>query len=55
MDNKKSNPSICCTVQQCTYHCGKDDHCTLNTIRVGTHEKEPCTCACVDCESFKAK
>ncbi len=55
MTTQKSNPSIACTVQQCAYHCDKSDHCTLSAIQVGTHESNPCTCSCVDCQSFKCK
>ncbi len=49
------NESIKCTVQQCEYHCGNDNYCSLPNIRVGTHEMNPTESQCTDCESFKLK
>lgn len=53
MDN--ANNAIGCTVQQCAYHCGKDNYCTLDKIEVGTHELNPTVPECTDCKSFKVK
>ena len=49
------NKSIGCTVNQCEYHCGNENYCTLEKITVGTHEANPTVIECTDCESFKAK
>lgn len=45
------NDSIKCSVQQCKYN-NKSDYCTLNQIKVGTHESNPTVVQCTDCESF---
>ena len=55
MDNKSPNPSIECSVKQCEYHCGNENYCTLNKVRIATHEANPTMCQCVDCESFVKK
>lgn len=55
MDCNKANHSIKCTVDQCQYHCGTENYCTLNTVDIGTHEANPTKTECVDCESFKCK
>ena len=51
----KENKCIECTVQQCAYHCPGADYCSLNRIRVGTHEPSPSQPACTDCKSFCPK
>ena len=51
----KANASIKCTVSQCAYHCADENYCTLDAIRVGTHEANPTECQCTDCESFVKK
>ena len=53
MDSTKINESIKCTVQQCKYHGGDKDYCSLDCITVGTHEANPTVTECVDCKSFK--
>lgn len=55
MDKCHENRSIHCTVDQCRYHCGMENYCSLNSIKVGTHESNPTECACVDCQSFERK
>ncbi|MCI8388687.1 MAG: DUF1540 domain-containing protein [Clostridiales bacterium] len=55
MENKTPNRSIECSVKQCKNHCGYEDYCALNTIKVATHEPHPTVCQCTDCESFEAK
>ncbi len=54
-NNKKANPSIECTVSQCVHHCGEQNFCSLDCIKVVTHEKCPTEIACTDCESFRVK
>ncbi len=49
------NQSIGCTVQQCQYHSGQSNYCTLDKINVGTHEQNPTVVECTDCQSFKLK
>lgn len=51
----QANNSIQCSVQQCQYHCGSQDYCSLDSISVGTHELNPTKTECVDCKSFKVK
>lgn len=51
----RANTSIECTVSQCKNHCGNQNYCTLNAIRVVTHEANPTEVACTDCSSFEKK
>ena len=53
--NEKANKSIECTVVQCKNHCGNENYCSLNAIKVGTHEANPTENKCTDCESFEKK
>lgn len=53
MTSDKANPSIKCTVQQCSYHCTSKDYCTLDTVTIGTHEPNPTMEQCTDCKSFQ--
>ncbi len=52
---EKSNPSIACTVQQCAHHCKNENHCSLDSILVGTHEYNRTEDQCTDCKSFQRK
>ncbi|MBE6685671.1 MAG: DUF1540 domain-containing protein [Ruminococcaceae bacterium] len=54
-NNNKANSSIECTVTQCKYHCMNENYCSLNKIKVGSHESDPKMCECTDCQSFEAK
>lgn len=49
------NPSIECSVNNCQYHAQQENYCTLNKIKVGTHENNPTQVECTDCESFALK
>lgn len=49
---KKPNRSIECSVQQCINHCENVNYCALDTVRIGTHEKNPTMEQCTDCKSF---
>lgn len=53
MDNKKANSSIECTVDQCQYHCQNKNYCSLDRIKVVTHETDPKMVQCTDCDSFR--
>lgn len=55
MDNTFCNKSIKCSVQQCKYHNNTQDYCSLDAIKVGTHEQNPTMNQCTDCESFEVK
>lgn len=55
MSEYKANKSIGCTVQQCVHHCGNENYCSLDSIKVGTHETHPTMVECTDCESFRVK
>ncbi|MCY6958129.1 DUF1540 domain-containing protein [Clostridium brassicae] len=49
------NQSIRCTVDECKFHCNKDDYCTLESIEVVKHEPKAKTVECTDCGSFQTK
>lgn len=51
METRK-NPCIKCTVSQCQHNMVSENYCVLDSIRVGTHEKNPTVPECTDCESF---
>jgi hypothetical protein len=51
----KVNESIQCSINNCAYHAQDKNYCTLNSIKVGTHETNPTTKECTDCESFEIK
>ena len=53
MMNCHANKAIRCSVNQCANHCSESEFCSLDTIRVGTHEMNPTEIKCTDCESFK--
>lgn len=50
-----ANKSIQCMVTSCRHHCSDVDYCSLDSIRVGTHEKNPTMDQCTDCQSFNLK
>ncbi|MGN0518779.1 MAG: DUF1540 domain-containing protein [Acutalibacteraceae bacterium] len=52
MDSSSANKSIRCSVSQCRYHCQNQDYCSLESIKVGSHEANPTVNECTDCESF---
>ena len=52
MKSNGKNDCIECTINNCAYHAGDVDYCTLETIKIGTHEPNPTTKECTDCESF---
>lgn len=49
------NECIECTINNCAYHAEDVNYCTLDKIKVGTHETNPTQKECTDCESFKNK
>ena len=49
------NESIECTIKNCTFHDQKENYCTLDRIKVGTHEANPTQKECTDCESLVNK
>lgn len=51
MDNEKNN-SIKCSVNQCKYHMGTEEFCTLNSINVGACTSNPKDPECTKCDSF---
>ena len=46
------NECIHCTINNCAYHAESENYCTLEAIKVGTHEANPTQKECTDCESF---
>ena len=55
MSNCKANKCIVCSVTSCGNHCASENYCSLDRIRVGTHECDPTVDACTDCLSFVKK
>ena len=56
MDHESiANYSIHCTVRDCKYHKGDENYCSLDSIRISAHEKNPTDEKCVDCKSFSCK
>ena len=53
--NNQANKAIECTVNQCVHHCAMENYCSLNKIKVGTHECNPTMDQCTDCLSFVKK
>ena len=51
----EKNSSTKCSVEQCKYHACSEDYCTLDSIKVGTHESNPKQVECTDCLSFELK
>ena len=49
------NKSIECTVNECRYHCGGCDYCSLDAVQIGAHTSSPDCEECVDCRSFKVR
>lgn len=49
------NECIQCSINNCAYHANNENYCTLETIKVGTHEANPTKKECTDCESFVNK
>ena len=54
MEGKK-NASIHCTVDQCRHNLCTEHFCTLDMVRIGTHEEDPSVKECVDCDSFEKR
>lgn len=49
----EKNPSIKCNVSSCKFNNKNKHYCKLETIKVGTHEKNPTQVECTDCQSFE--
>lgn len=47
------NACIQCSIKECKHHCGTEDYCTLNQIKVGTHENHPTKIECTDCRILR--
>lgn len=55
MSEKTPNQSIKCNVNNCKNHCGSQNYCSLNSVKIGTKNSNPTDCKYVDCESFEAE
>lgn len=51
-DNNYANQCIICNVTSCAHHNKSRNYCSLEAIRVGTHEPNPTVPPCTDCQSF---
>lgn len=51
--NCRPNMSIECDVTQCAHHVKGENYCSLDKIKVSTHEANPTEVKCTDCESFR--
>lgn len=49
------NSSIECQVNECRYHSGTEDYCTLDNILVGKSQATAKSVENTDCKSFDAK
>ena len=49
------NESIKCTIKNCAYNAQSEDYCTLDDIKVGTHEMNQTKKDCKYCEYFVNK
>ena len=47
-----ANHCIICNVTRCRNHHRDKNYCSLESIRVGTHETDPSQKQCTDCQSF---
>ena len=54
-NEKNVNHCIRCSVKDCKYHGGDENYCSLDSIQVASHEKNPTDERCVDCRSFECK
>lgn len=52
-ENDYANHCIVCNVTGCKNHNKSKNYCSLETIRVGTHESDPTEKPCTDCQSFE--
>lgn len=52
--NEYENHCIICNVTSCRHHHSDKNYCSLESIRVGTHEPAPAAEQCTDCQSFTA-
>ncbi|MCI8525357.1 MAG: DUF1540 domain-containing protein [Oscillospiraceae bacterium] len=50
-----ANRCIECSVVSCAHHCDVENYCSLDKIKVGTHECHPSMDQCTDCLSFLKK
>lgn len=55
MGTEFANKAIECTINNCKHHCCCDNYCSLERIKVGTHENDPTVIPCTDCQSFELK
>ncbi len=53
--NCHANHCIECDVVSCKNHCTGENYCSLDQIKVGTHECNPTMDQCTDCLSFEMK
>lgn len=53
MDNK--NTDIGCSVNECKYHHGAENYCTLQHIDVVKNNNDPSTIQFTDCGSYENK
>ncbi len=51
----KANKCIECSVTSCGNHCTGENYCSLDRVRIGTHECDPKVDQCTDCLSFVKK
>jgi len=51
----EKNNCIECSVCNCSHHADNMNYCTLDKIKVGTHEANPTQVECTDCQSFQMK
>lgn len=55
MGTEYANKAIECSIDNCVHHCSNAGYCSLQTIKIGTHECDPTKVPCTDCKSFEMK
>lgn len=53
MMHDQYNPSIKCSVDECSFHCGKENYCSLNEIKVGSCKSTVNSSEATECASFR--
>lgn len=53
MEKNSINKSIECVVDNCRFHSGRDNYCTLSKIKIGKEIEHPTDHQYTDCRSFE--
>lgn len=53
--SNEPNDAIKCTVNNCKFHCNNENFCSLEEIRIGSCQCNPCENEATNCQSFEYK